>query len=599
MEFIQITDGASTLTPSKKSLTRKSIKSETSNPIFNFKQDFIDNLQKITPTELGMSVPFVALRAVDDQGKVLHDFNLELFQKQLDFTKLGTKERFSDRPTASLMELKIKSDQGSGYIYFQDISFTIKVHKPDIALNGILISLLFPGMPMEVEFGWRNSVSKNPLLTKTEKLLFALKTYNFSYSQDGQIDLTIDGTAFSERFNNTLLGDEKIDKDATDDTLRKGGLSSLYNSITSYQDYLQKLKDNPDKSGVRDMDLVEKMFTSYQSTREKIAKETRNNFKNNMAALKNQQQASAEYHEIDNIKQELFTKKHGMVTIHDLVSTMCEKTLIAFQETTRTNTLRFVYGLFHNEIGKNQSKFAGQPLADFPIALAVFREKISEYTEKSGDEVLTLEAFFNLIIREFLHNEGYWRKLESTKDGVRVPHMYLAVNNYRVGSASSSIQMDISLVDINRDIPMTSELIKGTGKLSVGDFEKKLKDKGIPVIKLGHGNGFIRELKMNNVMDEYMKAALIRRMADASPTLTRAFIPIELQNALGGSDVMTPLHLPLQGSATVLGCVDFKPFRSFGLLSGIFVIDGVYKIMSVTHTINNGGFVTNFDILYH
>ena len=182
MEFIQITDGASTLTPSKKSLTRKSIKSETSNPIFNFKQDFIDNLQKITPTELGMSVPFVALRAVDDQGKVLHDFNLELFQKQLDFTKLGTKERFSDRPTASLMELKIKSDQGSGYIYFQDISFTIKVHKPDIALNGILISLLFPGMPMEVEFGWRNSVSKNPLLTKTEKLLFALKTYNFSYS---------------------------------------------------------------------------------------------------------------------------------------------------------------------------------------------------------------------------------------------------------------------------------------------------------------------------------------------------------------------------------------------------------------------------------
>ena len=597
MQFVQITDGGkSTLTPSKKPLTERSTKEETANPIFNFSQDFIDNLQKITPMELGSSVPFVALRGLDDQGKVFIDFNLELFQKQLDFTKLGTNERYSDRPVASLVDLKIKSDQGSGYIYFQDVSFTIKVHKPDIAFNGILISLLFPGQPMEIEYGWHNSASKNLLLNKTEKLSFALKSYSLNYNQDGQIDLTITGTAFSERFNNTLIGDETIEENPDEDTLRKGGLSSQYNQITAYLKYLQDLKENPDKSGVRDMKLVNKMFQSYQTSLQTAAGTVRNNFIKNLHSLKNQQDSGAEYQEKNNIKKKMFTKKDGMITVHDLISTMCEKTLIAFQKTTRVDNLRFVYGLFHNEVGGGQKKFAGQPIADFPIDHAVFKEKMSEYIASSGTEVMTMEAFFNTIIREFLQDDGYWKKLESTSDGVKTPQMYLAVNNYKVGEKT---QMDVALIDINQGIPMTSKLIEGTGKLSVGDFEKKLRDNNIPVIKLGHANSFIQNMKLDNVMDEYMKAALIKRMADASSTYTRAFIPPGLQNALVGTDTKTPLHLPLQGSMTTLGSVAFKPFRPFGLLSGIFVIDGVYKILSVEHTISSQGFNTAVTFIYH
>ena len=605
MEFIQITDiepapkggrhfKGGGLTPSLKPLTEKSIKEETANPIFNFSQDFIDNLQKITPIELGSSVPYVALRTIDEQGTILTDFNLELFQKQLDFTKLGTSERYSDRPVASLIDLKIKSDQGSGYIYFQDISFTIKVHKPDIAFNGTLISLLFPGMPMEIEYGWKNSASKNPLLNKIEKLSFALKSYSLNYNQDGQIDLSINGTAFSERFNNTLIGDETIEENPDADTLRKGGLSSQYNSNKGYQEYLQNIKDNPDKSGVRDMKLVEKMFQSYQTSLQTAAGTVRKNFVRNLHSLKKQQQSGAEYQEKNNIKRKTF--KNKMITLHDLVSIMCEKTLIAFQKTTGVDNLRFVYGLFHDEVGGAQKKFAGQPIADFPIDLARFEEKMSEYIASTGTEVMTLESFFSTIIREFLHDDGTWKKLESTSDGVKTPYMYLAINNYKVDGKT---QMDISLIDINQGIPMTSELIKGTEKLSVGDFEKKLKDKNIPVIKLGHANSFIQSLKMDNVMDEYMKATLIKRMSEVSSTYTRAFVPPGLQNALVGTDTKTPLHLPLQGSMTVLGSVDWKPFRPFGLLSGIFVIDGVYKILSVEHSIGNGNFTTAISFIYH
>lgn len=628
MEFIQITDiepapkggrhfKGGGLTPSIQPLTETSQKSESSNPIFNFSQDFIDNLQKITPIDLASSVPFVSLSSVDEQGKVLINFNLELFQKPIDFSKMGSKERFSDRPTASLVELKIKSDTASGYIFFQDISIVIKVHKPDIALNSTLIALLFPGMPCEIEYGWRNSTIKSndpqkphPLNT-TEKLLFALKNYNINYNQDGQIDLTIDGTAFSERFNTTLLGDEgdkiselvdakaqgkqkyRLKQQDLADVLNKDGLTAQYNQISNYIDYLRNLKDNPDKTGVRDMDLVEGMLQSYQTILETARGKTKENFSKNVKQLEQYRQEGGQYQEKKVKQQQIF--RGGMITLHDLVSTLCEKTLDTFQKITKVEKMRVVYGLFHQEVGKNQGKFSGQPIADFPIDLALFRQKIGEYIEE-GKEVLTVEGLFDIIIREFLHDTGYWKKLESTDEGVAIPSMYLAVNNYVVNGKR---QMDVALVDINRDVPPTSGLIKGTGKLSVGDFEKKLRDAGIPVIKLGHGNSFIQNFKMDNISDQYIKSTLISRMAETSSTYTRSWIPPSLQNGIEGSDTKTPLHLPLQGSMTVLGSVDWKPFRAMGLISGLFIIDGVYKIMSVQHTISNGNFTTTMDILYH
>ena len=381
--------------------------------------------------------------------------------------------------------------------------------------------------------------------------------------------------------------------------VNKGGLTAAYSAITNYQSYLKDLIDKPDKTGKRDLDILQSMMTSYQTILQNAAGTTRSNFQRNLKQLSEYSQAAGQYQE-KNKKQQTF-KKDGFITLHDLVSTLCEKTLDTFQKITRVEKLRFVYGLFHDEVGKSQGKFSNQPIADFPIDLAVFKEKISEYVKSAGTEVLTVEGLFTILISDFLHDDGYWKKLESTSDGVRLPQVYLAVNNYVVNGKR---QMDISLVDINRDVPITSRIIEDmvrSGKSSVADFERAIKDKAknIPIVKLGHSNSFIRELKLNNVMDEYLKAVLIKRMADSSSTYSRSFTPAGLQNALNGADTKTPLSLPLQGSMTVLGSVDWKPFRSFGLISNIFVVDAIYSIMSVEHTINPGGFSTTLTILYH
>lgn len=595
-------------------IIEKSSKEESANPLFGFSQNFVDNLQKITPLELGSAVPFVALRALDDKGGVIHDFNKELFFKQIDFSKINSGERYVDRPGSSLIELKIKSSTASGYIYFQDVTFQIKLHKPDITLNSTLIALLFPGMPMQLEYGW-NSNSENETLNKKEKLNFALRSYNISYTQDGQIDLTIQGTAFNERFNNTLVGDEggdinellnkNLSQEQRSDLLRQDTTSGLYGTIENYQKYFKNVKENPDKSGLRDMKVVDAMMESYESVMNKARGKIRENFEKNVKQLKKVKQSGAQYKEGNNIEQELFKgKEGGMVTVHDLISTLCERTFDTLPKVFGNPTIRMVYGLFHNEVGKNENgRFKNQSIADFPIDLVKFRELVGEYTQSSGTSVLTIEGLFTLLISNFFHNEGYWKQLEGTKDGIRIPHMYLALNNYKVNKETI---MDIALIDTNKDIPLTSGIIKDfintkDGKVSINDFEKAIKSKAkkIPIIKLGHGNSFIRDLKMSNVMDEYIKAALIKRMADSSSTYTRSFIPPGLQNAIEGSDDKTPLHLPLQGTMNVLGNVDWKPFRAFGLISGIFPIDGLYVILDVEHTINNQGFFTNITFRYH
>ena len=619
--FIQLKPSETdfTLKSIDKNIIQRSQSQESSNPLFNFSEQFVKQLQSITPLELASSVPYIGLRALDEYGKIIHDFNKELFFKPIDFSKMNSGERFADRPTASLIDVKIKSSTGSGYIYFQDVIFTIKIHKPDVALNSTLIALLFPGMPMELEYGWHNSASENDLLNKTEKLAFALKNYNLNFTVDGQIDLTVDGTAFNERLTNTLIGDEQIvDKNLLDNLLEikdpeqkkdiearlaSGGLTSVYAAINSYQDFFKNLEQNPDKAGIRDMKTVKSMFNSYESVLNRARGSIRTNFQNNVKQTKELKQSSKKFLEKDNIKHQF---KNGMITVHDLVSTMCGKTFDTLQKITGGATIRFVYGLFHNEAGAAGGTYQGEAISDFPIDYGLFLEQLGIYTETNGTEVLTIEGLFAILINEFFHNEAYWRILESIDEGISLPHIYLGVNNYVVKQNNQPDKrfMDISLIDINRDVPMTSGIIEDlidNKKSTVNDFENKVKSKAptIPIIKLGHGNSFIREINMQNVTDEYIKAALIKRMADNSSIYTRAFIPPGFQNAIEGTNIKTPLQLPLQGTMTTLGCVEWKPFRAFCLISGIYVIDALYKILDTEHTINNQGFQTTIRFMWN
>ena len=102
---------------------------------------------------------------------------------------------------------------------------------------------------------------------------------------------------------------------------------------------------------------------------------------------------------------------------------------------------------------------------------------------------------------------------------------------------------------------------------------------------------------MTHVMDQYIKAAFIKKMADSAMIETREFIPPELE--VDNDETGTPLTLPLEGTMTVLGHPEWRPFRAFLLSTGIFPIDGVYKITAVEHVLNVQGYTTSITFLYH
>lgn len=580
---------------------------KNNNPLFNFSSDFINKIQNISSTELGRSVPFILLKSLDDLGNILHDFSLDFFSSPFNVQGFKEGKRYSDRPTMSLKEIRAKTTFASGYLYYTDVTLEIKVHKPDDIVNNTLVPLLFPGAPLELEFGWN---SPNEFLNKKSILKFALRSYNITIGADGQTDLTIEGTAFNERFNNTYVGDEgkDIDKilsgelkgEESKKALLKDNLSANFETFQKYVDYLNKLKDQKDKSGKHDYSLIESSLESYQTSRDKIRGEIRKNFRGNFDALSGL---------VENTSKRTFPKGH--LKLHDIIDMLCTQTFNAMEKGLffeSDATYRFIYGKFHKDTGSGLL-YGDTPISDFLIDYETLTGLFSAKALKEGEPIFTVEAFFNMLCSNFLENYEYWKKIDppdnpeisrpkksGVETGVKVPDVALIVNNYKVKDKRF---IDIGFIDTSYGIPITSSVFKGKKSMSQNEFEKAvLSGNSLPVIRMGHSNSFIKQLSMTNIMDQYIKAALIVKMAEHSKFSTRSFIPPGFENA-DDSDTNTPLQLPLQGTMTVLGHVDWKPFRAFLLLTGVYIMDGIYKITSVDHVLNPEGYFTEVQFLYH
>src|SRR5690606_14409595 len=104
--------------------------------------------------------------------------------------------------------------------------------------------------------------------------------------------------------------------------------------------------------------------------------------------------------------------------------------------------------------------------------------------------------------------------------------------------------------------------------------------KPLPVLQVGHANSFIKKLSLTQISDSAMKAVLLERMAR-----DRKYGPRSTKSHEIRAGKVTPLTLPLKGDMVVLGHPSWKPFRSFYLDADIYLVDGVYKIMEVTHNL--------------
>lgn len=197
------------------------------------------------------------------------------------------------------------------------------------------------------------------------------------------------------------------------------------------------------------------------------------------------------------------------------------------------------------------------------------------------------------VISEFISNTSYWKNFLPKNKNILFDSPDVVVRFVNTFSGNK-LYYDVQIFDTKRNVPPTTTLIQ-PAKNSPSALEKNLPP-GIPVIKLGHSNSFVKSISMTHIMDENMRAAFIEKMANARIASPRDKEVLGNENFKKASK---PLKLPLQGEIEVLGHPDWEPFKFFFLNTGIYLIDGIYKILSTTDVLSHEGFKTKLEIIYH
>lgn len=171
----------------------------------------------------------------------MHDLNVEYFSKQTDFSSISKNDsRYNDRPTLSLKEISISTDQSSGPIYFTDVTLEFKIHKKNNITDQTLLALLFPGAPLELEYGWNSpaDVGDGFINEAKERLLMNVKNYNITMDSSGQMDLTVECMAYNNILGETLVGDDGKEIDIPNTTQKHQG-STLHANFKRLEKYIK------------------------------------------------------------------------------------------------------------------------------------------------------------------------------------------------------------------------------------------------------------------------------------------------------------------------------------------------------------------------
>lgn len=540
------------------------------NPLFNFDKSFTDNLAKVTQLELAQSVPYIRLDIVDFSGKSINNLNVSFFHKQLDFNSISQEERYSDRPTLSLQNIDITISEASGYICYTDVTLRLKIHKKNDLSNRAVLGLLFPGCPLRLEYGW--SSPNKEFLDQHQILSMNVINYNISLDKTGQAELVVKCKAFNDSLGAVLIGDLGPEEG-------KGHLSISYTQVQKFLDYAAALESSKDKN-VNDYSIVRASAVKYEA-RAKIAKgEISKNF--NAAVTK--------LHGKDLILKNTVNNKSGskqvsFLTFHDIFYTLCHSTLEAMTKIIPVKTFDIVYGSFN----KSCYELKDTSIADFQIDFDKFMGFIKE-KKVQGVTCITVSELLSELI-SYATDETYLVKAYSSKDKKNNNPPNIIVN-----FSNSKDKLTLSIFDVKCNLPITTNELP-IGKSSSGEVEKKFtKDFNLPLISLGSANTFIKEISLSQVDDPQMKAVMIARAAQSAYQNPR---DPEINANYIDTGPINPLTLPLQGSATMIGHVGWLPQRAFYLSTGLFMVDAVYIISKVSHTLSRDGFETKIDFRWH
>jgi hypothetical protein len=540
---------------------------DLANPLFNFDASFFENMNKVSQAELAQSVPYVKLSVIDFDGKVINQLNVSFFHKQVDFDNIAKSGKHADRPLMSLKNIEVSTSEAAGYFNYTTVVLNFKLHKKSDLSDRAILGLLYPNCPLRLEYGWN---SPNEFLNQSKQTLaLNVVTYNIALDKTGQGDLSVECKAFNDLFANNLIGDLGTADD--------GPLKRNFTHLSKFLQYAEALEKSPGSNNSNDYSLVKQQAFLYRPLLQITKGEISQRFKEYVNKLYDKSIRLS--FSFDTANKD--AKKVSVITLHDVVYTMCNETFEALTKILPVKTFEIVYGNFNSKC----ADFSDTSIADFPIDANKLTSWMSSVI--ASGEALTIQGLLNGLINKFLEEETYIRKNSSANDKLEFNRPDVHFTFTCIGDTAT-----ISIVDVKSNLPITTSELP-LGKASSGEVERRfIQDFKLPVLSLGSTNTFIKEISLNQTADNTMKAALITRAAQMAYQNPR---DPEINANFGAAGSITPLTLPLEGSATLFGHVAWLPHRAFYLSTGLFMVDAVYAIKRVVHTLSSNGFETKVE----
>jgi len=281
-----------------------------------------------------------------------------------------------------------------------------------------------------------------------------------------------------------------------------------------------------------------------------------------------------------------------VVTVGEIVRTLCYETINALPGKVVPEGT--AYTLYFGNFNKNAQFEGVENIEDFPIIWKNFDSSIKALMT-AGQKSITVAVLFDLLC-SYITDMSYWGDVVKTEEASFLVPMPIVHFSNRIVTENSKPKrlIEIFFIDSKSDVALTSKELANSKNMN--EIKESIKSQGIPLLKLGSANSFIKNINLTHIVDETMKASLINRMCDNRSSSEREAL------VLGKSievPIITPLQLPLKGEMVVLGHPEWRPFRSFFLSTGIYLIDAVYLVSSITHNLSIDGFRTTVGFIYN
>lgn len=423
---------------------------------------------------------------------------------------------------------------------------------------------------MKLTYGWScnaNTPGGEFLNKSKQTLILNVVSYNIALDKTGQASLTVECKSMQEHFTNTYVGDLGTAANST--------LGVSLKQAETIISFLEKAKKGKDGKVPNDIELIKAQLETYQAVEKNARGEIAKNFAKD---LKNLREAKLE------TPIELL-KKLKAISFHDVVYTLCHETFQAIAKTNAVDEFEITYGVFN----KFAIGYENKSIADFPIDKEKLLKKLTEYST-AGSRTISVKVLLEDLCRSFIQNDSYYlvkgEKQEKPVDFL-LPDIVINFSN-------TNKILTLAFIDAKSNAPITSNELKELQKTPSATIEDKFK--GLAKLALGSANTFIKEINLSQISNEYVRSLYIVRSLQESYINARdPLAPLQYSNSVP----VNPMTIPLEGSAKLVGHVAWLPIKCFYLSTGLFVLDAVYSIQSVSHTLSREGFETEIVFRWH